>query len=92
MDLLAMDLLDKRRKAKFTVLRRQNGTWSSSEISMLVKGLQAEIGSHPRHPEYLVIPGHYTKEAISRIIGDKPSYTVTQVTGVGSKELPFIPS
>lgn len=89
MDLLAMQMEENRRKLKTTVLYREDGTWLKVEVSRLVTCLITEVSQHPKHPEYLVLFGHYTKEKISEAIIGGLAYITLQVTGVD--ELPFNP-
>jgi len=91
MDLLAMDLLEKRKKLKVTILHREGGTWHPSEVSRLVNGLMTEVSQQRDCPEYLLLFGHYTKEQTLEALLGGQAYTVSQVTGIDSKELPFRP-
>lgn len=91
MDLVGMQVAENRRKVKMTVLHREGGTWHRSEVGKLVSHLKTEVSQHPQHPEHLVMHGHYTKEATLEALGGGQAYTATQITGVDSKELPFMP-
>lgn len=86
-----MQVAENQRKLKMTVLYRKGGEWHHSEISKLVGGLGTEVNSHPKHSEYLILMGHYTKEQTLRAIGGGQAYTSIQVVGVDNKELPFVP-
>lgn len=89
MNLVAMQVADSRRNLKMTVLRREGGTWHRVEVSRLANGLMTEVTEHPHHPEYLILFGHHTKEAISKTLGDGQTYTVSAIVGADNKELPF---
>ena len=91
MNLMAMQIEENRRNVKMTVLRREGGTWQSWEIGNLVNNLMTEISHHPQHPEHLVVFGHYSKERALKAHGGGLAFTATQITGIQSKELPFMP-
>ena len=91
MDLLAINLAEKRRNLKMTILHRPGGIWHHSEVAKLVQGLTTEVSQHPKHPEHVVLFGHYTKEQTLKAIGGGIAYTATQVTGIQDERLPFIP-
>lgn len=91
MDLMAMQIAENRSKLKTTVLHRQGGVWHQVEVGRLVSGLMTEVSQHPKHPEHLVLFGHYTKEETLRALLGGQAYTALQVTGTDSKELPFVP-
>ncbi|MFZ2983747.1 MAG: hypothetical protein WA053_01550 [Minisyncoccia bacterium] len=80
-----------RRAVKMTVLRRERHPWYQSEIGRLVNGLKTEVSGHSKHPEYLVVFGHYTKEQTLEALQGGWEYTATQVTGFHSPSLPFVP-
>lgn len=86
-----MDLIREQRirTIKMTVLHRPGGQWWTEEVARLTNGLMTEVSSHPRHPEDLILLGHYTKEQTLRAIGGGVAYTATPMTG--TKELPFMP-
>jgi hypothetical protein len=89
MDLVAMDLQEKRRKMKLTVLHRAGGEWYPDETGRMVNGLMTEARQHPKHPEYVVLIGDFTKEETLKALGGGLAYTVTQVTGTQNEKLPF---
>ena len=89
MDLVVMDLAEKRKKMKLTVLHRAGGKWHASEESKLANGLTPEVQSHPQYPEYLILVGHHTKEATLAAIGGGMAYTATQVVGASHEDLPW---
>jgi hypothetical protein len=91
MDLLAMQVAENRRKLKMTVLHREGGVWHQIEVGRLVNGLMTEVSQLPKHPEHLVLFGHYTKEETLKALLGGQAYTALQITGVDSKELPFVP-
>ncbi len=77
---------------KVTVLHRPGGVWRDKEILGLTDNLQAVVTGIATHPEYLILLGHHTKEATLQAIGGGFAYTATQVTGIDSPLLPFVPS
>lgn len=91
MDLLAMQVVENRRKLKMTVLHREGGVWHQMEVGRLVNGLMTEASQHPKHLEHLVLFGHYTKEQTLEALLGGQAYTAVQVTGTDSKDLPFVP-
>ena len=91
MNLIAMQVAENRRTLKMTVLHRKSGEWRHSEISKLTSGLRTEVSSHPKHPEYLILLGYYTKEQTLRVIGGGQAYTASNIVGIDNKELPFSP-
>ena len=90
MDLLGLDLAERRRKAKFTVLRRPKG-WSRQEADMLSCGLEpgAVVAIHPKHPEFLVIALEYSREAIAAVLGVS-DFDHKILQGYNNPDLPFI--
>ncbi len=74
---------------KLTVLCRPNGVWHRPEVSRIINGLMTEASEHQQHPEYVILFGHYTKEKVLEALGGGVLFTVTQVTGSNSTELPF---
>lgn len=89
MDLHVMRIAENRRKLQTTVLHRPGGKWHGTEVSRLVNGLITEVSEHHKHPEYLIIFGHYTKEQTLKAIGGGVAYTAQQMTGM--EKLPFSP-
>jgi len=89
MDLLGLDLVERRRKAKFTVLRRQKG-WSRQEADALACGLKpgAVVATHPKHPEFLVIALEYSREAVAAVLGVS-DFDHKIVQGYNNPDLPF---
>ena len=92
MDLVGINIAERRRSLKMTILHRSGGVWHSFEVGKLVNGLMTELSQHPRHPEYLILFGHYSKEEALKALGGGQAYTATQITGMDNKELPFVPS
>lgn len=80
-----------RRAVKMTVLHRERHPWFQSEIGRLVNGLQTEVSGHLKHPEYLVVFGHFTKEQTLEALMGGWAYTATPITGFDSPSLPFLP-
>jgi hypothetical protein len=91
MNLMEMQIEENRRKLKTTVLYREGGTWDRIEVGRLVNGLKTEVSQHQKHPAYLVLFGHYTKEQTLQALLGGQAYTAIQVIGADSKELPFVP-
>ena len=91
LDLMAMRIEKNIRNLKTTVLHRPDGVWYQLEVNRLVSGLMTEISQHPKHPEYLILWGHHTKEQALKAILGGVAFTATQVTGQNSPELPFNP-
>lgn len=92
MNLLAMHREATARDMRLTVLHRPNGTWSKLELGRLVNGLTTEACSHPKHPEDIIVYGHYSKDEVLGAILGGQVFTVKQVTGIENPELPFRPS
>jgi hypothetical protein len=90
-DLMMLRRQETARNMKMTVLHRPNGVWHTQEVTRLVYGLRTEASQHPQHPEHIVLWGHHTKGEILKAIGGGVTFTVTQITGMDSKELPFSP-
>ncbi len=91
MNLVAMQVTENQRNLKMTVLYRQGGVWHPSEISQLMRGLKTETSRSPKHPEYLVLFGHYTKEETLKALLGGQAYTAVPIVGVDSEKLPFVP-
>ncbi len=83
---------DYRRHVKITILQRAGGTWDQSEIDKLVNSLRTDLSCHPKHPEFLVIFGHHSIETMIQLLDGGSPFTITQITGIYNKELPFVPS
>lgn len=91
MDLVGMDLAEKRRQLKTTVLHRPGGIWHREEVGRLVCGLTTEASQRPSYPEYVILFGHHTKAETLKALGGGLAYTATMVTGIQSPDLPFSP-
>ncbi len=91
MNLLALDMQKKQGEMKITILYRQGGEWHPIEVSRLVSGLNTPCCEHPRHKEYLLLSGHYTKEKTLEVLLGGVAYTASQVTGLRNPQLPFTP-
>lgn len=89
MNLTANRLEEKCRKLKTTVLYREGGTWAQLEISRIVNHFTTSVTADPKHPEYLIVSGHHTKEQILGAILGGVAFTAKQVTGIS--DLPFSP-
>lgn len=79
------DIRSKRAGLKLTILHRPGVTWSRAEVARLCESLMAEVQSHPRHTEHLIVYGHVEYHA-------DLSCVVTQVTGIDDPMLPWRPS
>jgi len=90
-NLVAMQIEENRRNRKITVLRREGHTWHEAEVAKLCNGLNTEVSGHPQHPEYLILCGHHTKEQTLQALVGGQAYTATQITGLKSEGVPFIP-
>lgn len=90
MDLLGLDLVERRKEAKFTVLKRPGGRWQDWEqdrLSLCLKPM-AVVATHPRHPEFLVIANEYLRDDIIRALQNSNfEYQVLQ--GWNNPDLPF---
>lgn len=91
MNLIATQIEENRKNLKMTVLYRKGGIWHQLEVARFVNGLMTEVSEHPKHPEYLVLFGHHTKEKTLKALLGGIAYTATQIVGTNSKELPFVP-
>jgi hypothetical protein len=91
MNLTALELVEKRRNLKMTILHRPSGVWHQSEVGKIINGLMTEASRHPQHPEYLILFGHHTKESTLKALGGGVAYTASQIVGADNKELPFAP-
>ena len=89
-DLVGMDLAEKRRKAKFTVLQKSEGNWDNASVSRLTGGLGTECNQLPSCPGSIILWGEYTAEAIANLLG-QGSCTHKIVVGFDNPELPFKP-
>lgn len=89
--MMSEDIRGRRNSLKLTILHRPEGVWHNSEVDKLVHGLFTELQQHPKHPEYLILFGHFTKEQTLEAIGGGIAYTAIQVTGIDSDKLPFRP-
>jgi hypothetical protein len=91
MDLFQMEREKTGSALKLTVLHRPNHDWLPVEIERLKEGLQTVVSSDPEKTSFLVLFGHFTKEQALTVLGGAVEFTVAQITGVNSKELPFNP-
>ncbi|HLK13226.1 MAG TPA: hypothetical protein VKT78_00340 [Fimbriimonadaceae bacterium] len=90
MDLLGMEVRERRRKAKVTILRRPNGSWSQADVSILMcLGPMIFIHGHPRHPNILMIREAHEKSAIAALLVGKDDFEHEIITGYDSPSLPF---
>jgi hypothetical protein len=81
-NMMFQDRKDRQSKINFTILKREGGVWHGIEVNRLVNNLVTEVYSHPKHPEYIYLYGHYTKaQALEAIIGGF-AFTAEKVTGV----------
>ncbi len=92
MDLVGMQVVENRQKMKMTLLHRPGGVWHESEVGWLVHKLNTVASHHLKHPEHLILWGHYTKDQTLAAIGGGQAYTATMITGVQDARLPFLPS
>lgn len=91
-DVVGLSITRERRKLELTVLYREGGTWSWEEMDRFHGSLSCgQIHLHPQHPEYLILRGHHTKEETLEALRGGRAYVATQVTGIDSPELPFVP-
>ncbi|OGF61872.1 hypothetical protein A2662_01330 [Candidatus Giovannonibacteria bacterium RIFCSPHIGHO2_01_FULL_45_33] len=68
LDLVYEEIMDARRKAKITILRRPNGSWNKTEISVLVRGLpMCLVSQHPKFSEILMLHGEFKKSDIEAL-------------------------
>jgi hypothetical protein len=91
MDLVGMGVRKMGAQAKFTILNRPNGSWSSQEVSKLTNQVEpiGIIHGHPKHPSFLVVQDEHSKNEIAAILGTK-DFDHKVVTGFDNPELPFI--
>lgn len=78
-------------KMPITILRRPGGAWRPIEATLLCTHLNASIIGNPKHPEYLLLRGHFEKHETLPCMLDGMTYSVQKVSGLDSKNLPFIP-
>lgn len=69
------------------------GIWSPLELSGLASILGTVVAvNHSKHPGYLIILGHYTKDQTVEALGSKSHLVVEQVSCFNDSErLPFNP-
>ncbi len=91
MDLLGIVRRDNFLTLKTTVLHRPKGTWHQTEVDRIVNGLMTEASQHPRHPEYVILFGHYTKEKVLKAMLGGVAFTATEFIGIQNAQLPFRP-
>ena len=91
MDLVGMHMRESRLKIKMTILHRPGGVWDKIEIGRLATGLVTEVSQHHKHPEHIILFGHYTKKQTLKAILGGVQYSVEQITGVPNIKLPFHP-
>jgi hypothetical protein len=91
MDLVGMQVRENMRNLKLTVLHRPGGIWSNVDVSRLANGLMTEVYNHPKHPEHLILFGHYSKEQTLEALLGGMAYTATQLVGLNNEALPFKP-
>lgn len=91
MNLVGMIAEGNRKKMKLTVLHRPGGTWSGIDLGKLHR-LSPKISGHPKHPEYIILLGHFNNGQTLEVLDGGLAYTATMVTGMDSPELPFVPS
>jgi hypothetical protein len=92
MDLVGMETARRLREMQFTVLHRAGGRWQPSEVSKFVSVLKAAVGGHPRHPEHLILFGHFTRDQVGRVLGTGASYSLENLVGFNNPDLPFTPA
>lgn len=93
-DLVYANIMDARRMAKITILRRPNGTWERAEVSKLVGYLKplCIVSQHPKHTDMLMLHGEFSRESTERILGI-PNFEHRVFAGLDNPELPFpVPS
>ena len=78
-------------RIEMTVLHRKGGIWHQSEVGKLASGLITTVSERSQYPEYIILWGHYTKEATLKALVGGQAYTATKVTRTDDKRLPFIP-
>lgn len=89
MDLIGLDVRERQRKMKFTVLRRES-PWSADDVSRFISDLGCfQVHQHPQHPGVVILDGEYPRVSISLIIRGDFEHEV--VTGRDNPRLPFIP-
>jgi len=76
---------------KMTLLFRKGGMWQLKEISRLAQMLNTQVSGHRSDPEYILLLGHFTKEETLAVIRGGVAFTATQVEGLDSGKLPFVP-
>jgi len=94
MDLVGMEVRNRRRIAKVTILRRPNGSWSQREVGILTNGLKplAVIHVLPRLPEILMIREEWGRAAIESVLGVR-DFEHEVLEGYDNPKLPFpVPS
>ena len=81
MNLVGMDMIEARKMMQVTLLQRV-GCWYPVEIDRLMIGLQTIVSHHPKHPECVMLFGHYTKPQILATMQGGATFTAKQITGV----------
>lgn len=74
-----------------TVLRRVGRTWQPIEATLLRTHLNTSVIGHARHPEYLLLRGHFEKHQTLPVMLGGDTYTVEKVSGMDNEGLPFVP-
>ena len=89
MDLTAMRLMENRRNLKTTVICRCT-PFSNEEVGLMVNDLMTEASQHPKHPNSVILFGHFTADQLNGYLLRGGLYTVEQKVGV--EGLPWFPT
>jgi len=89
LDLVGMDLRERRKKVKLTLLTHNDGgSWSRGDASKIVAAINNEVTSHPRYPTFMIAQGEHTQEFLERALGHN-HFTSKLVMGLDNPALPF---
>ena len=94
MDLFALDLIERRKKVKVTMLRQiDNTAWTPREISVLANlKPMAVVSQLPAHPTIALIQGGpWSKDEVSKALGHN-RFEHEIVEGLDNPRLPFEPT
>ena len=94
MNLIGLDVVrEKRRKLKFTVLRKDElERWNWREVERLVTlGPCGVVNQHPTHLETVLVHGEWTREQVRQVL-HHDNFSIKIVQGWDNPDLPFRPN
>jgi len=93
--MFGLDVKEKKRKAKMTMLTREQ-EWSPSAIEVIQRTLVGGciISSHPQHPGVVVVFRELSGDEIKQLQAALPAFKMSAkvIQGFDNPELPFVPS